>query len=87
MPHGDRRFHIDFFDFVDFDVVDHALRVGNDAGTRFSDREAPPGISNVGDRVMHEACSHELHRAGFWPGTGFGKAAFYAHGYADPAPA
>ena len=36
------------------------------------------------DHVMHEAYSHELHSAGFWPGTGFGEAAFYTYAYPEP---
>ena len=57
------------------------------AVTRFSGRTAPRhpgGFPNVGDSVMHEAYSHELSSAGFWPGTGLGEAAFYAYAY--PAP-
>src|SRR5690606_4211063 len=57
------------------------------AVTRFSGRTAPRhpgGFPNVGDFVMHEAYSHELSSAGFWPGTGLGEAAFYAYAY--PAP-
>ena len=57
------------------------------AVTRFSGREAPQhpgGIPNVGDQVMHEAYSHELHSAGFWPGTGLGEAAVYAYAYPEP---
>jgi len=57
------------------------------AVTRFSGREAPPhpgGYPNVGDHVMQEAYSHEVHSAGLWPGTGFGEAAFYAYAYPEP---
>ena len=57
------------------------------AVARFSGREAPQhpgGIPNVGDQVMHEAYSHELHSAGFWPGTGLGEAAVYAYAYPEP---
>lgn len=57
------------------------------AATRFSGRKAPPhpgGYPNVGDHVMQEAYSHELHSAGFWPGTGLGEAAFYAYAYPEP---
>lgn len=57
------------------------------ATTRFSGRPAPPhpgGYPNVGDHVMREAYSHEVHSAGFWPGTGLGEAAFYAYAYPEP---
>jgi hypothetical protein len=50
------------------------------ACTRFSGRRAPArkGV------ITSEAYSHECCSAGFWPGAGFGQAAFYA--YAAPAP-
>jgi hypothetical protein len=57
------------------------------AVTRFSGRTAPPhpgGYPNVGDHVMQEAYSHEVHSAGFWPGPGLGEAAFYAYAYPEP---
>ena len=57
------------------------------AVTRFSGRSAPKhpgGVPNVGDWVMHEAYSHEVSSAGFWPGTGLGDAAFYAYAYPEP---
>lgn len=57
------------------------------AVTRFSGREAPPhpgGYPNVGDHVMQEAYSHEVHSAGLWPGAGLGEAAFYAYAYPEP---
>ncbi|HLA64921.1 MAG TPA: DUF5996 family protein [Rhodothermales bacterium] len=57
------------------------------AVTRFSGRAAPQhpgGIPNVGDWVMHEAYSHEVSSAGFWPGVGLGEAAFYAYAYPEP---
>ena len=57
------------------------------AVTRFSGRTAPKhpgGAPNCADWVMVEAYSHELSSAGFWPGTGFGEAAFYSYAY--PAP-
>jgi hypothetical protein len=56
------------------------------AMTFFSGRPAPihPGTPNVGKSVMVEAYSHELCSFGFWPGLGFGEAAFYAYSY--PAP-
>lgn len=58
------------------------------AVTRFSGRPAPKhpgGYPNVADWVMHEAYSHEVSSAGFWPGTGgLGEAAFYAYAYPTP---
>jgi hypothetical protein len=57
------------------------------AVTRFSGREAPKhpgGAPNCADWVMHEAYSHEVSSAGFWPGTGLGEAAFYAYAYPEP---
>jgi hypothetical protein len=59
------------------------------AVTRFSGRTAPPLQSktpNVATWVMREAYSHEVSSCGFWPGNGgFGKAAFYAYAYPEPA--
>jgi hypothetical protein len=59
------------------------------AVTRFSGGPAPPlsGHSpNLGDWVMREAYSHEVSSCGFWPGNGgYGKAAFYAYAYPEPA--
>lgn len=58
------------------------------AVTRFSGRGAPKhpgGAPNCADWVMHEAYSHELSSAGFWPGMGFGEAAFYSYSYPAPA--
>jgi hypothetical protein len=59
------------------------------AVTRFSGRTAPPltrGAPNVGPWVMREAYSHEVSSCGFWPGNGgFGRAAFYAYAYPEPA--
>ncbi len=58
------------------------------AVTRFSGRRAPPhpGAPNVGLGVMRDAYSHEVSSCGFWPGNGgFGKAAFYAYAYPQPA--
>jgi hypothetical protein len=53
------------------------------AVTRFSGRRAPP--REGADPVTHEAYSHEVISAGFWPGSGDVKdAAFYA--YAAPEP-
>ena len=57
------------------------------AVTRFSGRTAPKhpgGYPNIADRVMHEAYSHEVASAGFWPGSGLGEAAFYAYAYPTP---
>ena len=57
------------------------------AVTRFSGRTAPQhpgGVPNTADWVMHEAYSHELSSAGFWPGTGLGEAAFYSYAYPSP---
>lgn len=58
------------------------------AQTRFSGRTAPRhpgGVPNVGDHVMHEAYSHEVSSAGFWPGSGVvDEAAFYAYAYPEP---
>jgi hypothetical protein len=57
------------------------------AVTRFSGRTAPPhpgGAPNVGDWVMHEAYSHEVSSAGFWPGEGLGEPAFYSYTYPEP---
>ena len=42
------------------------------AVTRFSGRPAPPhpgGAPNCGPHVMHEAYSHEVSSAGYWPGA------------------
>lgn len=33
---------------------------------------------------MEETYSHELASAGFWPGAGYGEAAFYAYAYPQP---
>lgn len=57
------------------------------AVTRFSGREAPlhpGGVPNCADWVMHEAYSHEVSSAGFWPGAGLGEAAFYSYAYPEP---
>ncbi len=52
------------------------------AVTRFSGRRAPerPGA----DPITKEAYSHEVSSVGFWPGSGFGSAAFYS--YMAPVP-
>ncbi len=58
------------------------------AVTRFSGRAAPPLTSNntpnVAAWVMNEAYSHECASVGFWPGAGYGRAAFYAYAYPEP---
>ena len=57
------------------------------ATTRFSGRTAPPhpgGAPNCGPHVMHEAYSHELSSAGYWPG-GQGEGIFYSYTYPEPA--
>ena len=58
------------------------------AVTRFSGRAAPPLTSNntpnVAAWVMNEAYSHECSSVGFWPGAGYGRAAFYAYAYPEP---
>lgn len=57
------------------------------AVTRFSGRGAPPhpgGAPNCGPHVMHEAYSHEVSSAGFWPG-GEGEGIFYSYAYPEPA--
>ncbi len=56
------------------------------ATTRFSGRRAPPhpgGVPNCGPHVMHEAYSHEVSSAGYWPG-GEGEGIFYSYAYAEP---
>jgi hypothetical protein len=56
------------------------------AVTRFSGRTAPPhpgGAPNCGPFVMHEAYSHEVSSAGFWPG-GDGEGLFYSYAYPEP---
>ncbi|MGZ4681757.1 MAG: DUF5996 family protein [Acidimicrobiales bacterium] len=56
------------------------------AVTRFSGRPAPPhpgGAPNCGPFVMHEAYSHEVSSAGYWPG-GDGEGVFYSYAYPEP---
>lgn len=56
------------------------------AVTRFSGRGAPPhpgGAPNCGPHVMHEAYSHEVSSAGYWPG-GQGEGLFYSYAYPEP---
>jgi hypothetical protein len=59
------------------------------AVTRFSGRTAPPPkgtTPHVANWVMAEAYSHEVSSCGFWPGNGgYGRAAFYAYAYPEPA--
>lgn len=57
------------------------------AVTRFSGRVAPlhpGGAPNCGPFVMHEAYSHEVSSAGYWPG-GDGEGVFYSYAYPEPA--
>ena len=56
------------------------------AVTRFSGRTAPPhpgGAPHCGPQVMHEAYSHEVSSAGFWPGGG-GEGSYYSYAYPQP---
>ena len=57
--------------------------------TRFSGRIAPPhpaSAPNFANWAMREAYSHEVSSCGFWPGNGgYGRAAFYAYAYPEPA--
>ena len=56
------------------------------AVTRFSGRTAPPhpgGAAHCGPEVMHEAYSHEVSSAGFWPG-GDPEGAYYSYAYPEP---
>lgn len=56
------------------------------ATTRFSGRPAPPhpgGMPNCGPHVMHEAYSHEVSSAGYWPGAE-GEGIFYSYAYPEP---
>jgi hypothetical protein len=59
------------------------------AVTRFSGRRAPRhpgGVPNLPDAVAHEAYSHEVSSAGFWPGSGpVDYPAFYSYAYPEPA--
>ena len=55
------------------------------ATTRFSGRPAPlhpGGMPNCGPHVMHEAYSHEVSSAGYWPGGG-GEGIFYSYAYPE----
>lgn len=56
------------------------------AVTRFSGRTAPlhpGGAPNCGPHVMHEAYSHEVSSAGYWPGPD-GEGVFYSYAYPEP---
>lgn len=56
------------------------------ATTRFSGEDAPPhpgGMPNCGPHVMHEAYSHEVSSAGYWPG-GEGEGIYYSYAYPEP---
>jgi len=56
------------------------------AVTRFSGRPAPPhpgGAPHCGPHVMHEAYSHEVSSAGYWPGPD-GEGVFYSYAYPIP---
>ena len=59
------------------------------AVTRFSGRRAPRhpgGVPHFPDAVAHEAYSHEVSSAGFWPGNGaIDYPAFYSYAYPEPA--
>ncbi|VIO68337.1 DUF5996 family protein [Bradyrhizobium ivorense] len=58
------------------------------AVTRFSGRLAPRhpgGVPHLPDSVAHEAYSHEVSSAGFWPGGGaIDYPAFYSYAYPEP---
>jgi hypothetical protein len=59
------------------------------AVTRFSGRRAPRhpgGVPHLSDAIAHEAYSHEVSSAGFWPGSGaIDYPAFYCYAYPEPA--
>jgi hypothetical protein len=59
------------------------------AVTRFSGRRAPRhpgGVPHLPDAVAHEAYSHEVSSAGFWPGSGaIDYPAFYCYAYPEPS--
>ncbi|MCC8965939.1 hypothetical protein H8A95_27365 [Bradyrhizobium sp. Pear76] len=58
------------------------------AVTRFSGRAAPQhpgGVPHLPDAVAHEAYSHEVSSAGFWPGGAIDYPAFYSYAYPEPA--
>lgn len=56
------------------------------AVTRFSGRTAPlhpGGVPNCADWVMHDAYSHEVSSAGYWP-SGTDDGIFYSYAYPEP---
>src|SRR3954466_1727693 len=59
------------------------------AVTRFSGPRAPRhpgGVPHLPDAVAHEAYSHEVSSAGFWPGGGaIDYPAFYSYAYPEPS--
>jgi hypothetical protein len=58
------------------------------AATRFSGRPAPRhpgGVPNCPDYVQHEAYSHEVSSAGWWPGSDGIPPSFYVNMYPEPA--
>jgi Family of unknown function (DUF5996) len=58
------------------------------AVTRFSGRRAPEWsgtVTNCPTWVMHEAYSHEVSSAGWWPGSDTTGPAFYSYMYPEPA--
>ena len=70
-------------------VVDILIAREPSAVSRFSGRAAPlhpGGTSGLPAAVTREAYSHEVSRAGFWPGDeAFPQAAFYSYAYPEPA--
>ena len=86
--HADRVFKVFRAEYIGKSSPSHFFWGAFDlAVTRFSGRTAPlhpGGAPNCADWVMQEAYSHELASAGFWPGAGFGEAAFYAYAWPEP---
>jgi len=84
---SDRVFHAFRARFVGKVSPVHFFWGGFDlAVTRFSGRTAPPhpgGAPHCGPQVMHEAYSHEVSSAGYWPGGG-PEGAYYSYAYPDP---
>lgn len=94
--HTDLMGSLDELDLINADLANargdrrgHSLtgryfaRVLDLAITRFSGRTAPPhpgGAPHCGPAVMHEAYSHELSSACYWPG-GDTEGIFYAYAY------
>ncbi|QNN64902.1 hypothetical protein H9L12_11850 [Sphingomonas rhizophila] len=58
------------------------------AVTRFSGNRAPThpgGVPGLPDRITHEAYSHEVSSAGFWPGGAIAaEPIFYSYAYPEP---